>query len=185
MGHWRDPSSWLITVLGGALAAIVAGYFLYFFPPDRSLRHAETIPSPRTEQPPALDRTLQEAQRRPSPSKMRSSPGQETSYSDLEPRLVDPDQESLDESRVREISPGNPVYFADIDTGVNVSFRETLGSRYAEFVVTAPGRASFRFPARSGGTTREFEVNGRRYELSVVEIDWQRLKSQLTLQPVN
>lgn len=185
MGELSSPSKWLVAVLAGIVATVVAAYLLYLFPPERTLDRQVAKPvtgaenfgrtgsvgPPQASRPAAPEpeerpvRTLNEPRLRPVPDK---GAGQEQ----LRPGPI---------SSV--LSPDTPTMLSSIDTVVSVAFRETLGSRYAEIVVDSPSQKSFRFPVRSAGGSREFEAHGQRYEIRVVAIDWQALRANIVVRP--
>jgi hypothetical protein len=212
MGKWRDTGTWLLTAGGGFLAAVAAAYLLYLLPPERVLGRdgaaVSAVPTPtgglvgKPESEP-----LQKQSTAPVHPVPPSSLPPELSSPELRQAVVPagtgvgtevevvphptlgemPESRStrLDSSAVRFLTPEAPVTFSEIDAVVSVSFRDTLGSQYAEFLVDAPGQSSFRFPARSAGAAKEFTVGGRAYEIRVVAIDWRTLSSRVTLRQLN
>ena len=203
-------NKWLITVLGGIIAAVATAYFLYLFPPERIFGQPDAKPavdsdlnegtggpgltafqevsaSQKAERLDTLaqssgpsDPAIQDS--RPGPAgtgaKTRRVPQGVSGQEELRPGAV-----SLFQARATLLSPDTPILFSKIDTVVSVTFRETLGSSYAEFVVDTPRQKSFRFPVRNAGITREFEIGGQRYEIRVIAIDWQAMTAHILLRP--
>ncbi len=181
MPAWDHLHKWLMTAVGGTIATLAGGYLLHVFlqpqttPPVASVRADETA---RADPVPPARQTGGYLVERPALSETPiQTPAPEPAAETLEPVAPRP------AGGPKLLSPAAPVLFSEIDTLVSVSFRETLGSRYAEFVVDAPGSESFRFPARSAGAAQEFETGGRRFEIRVVAIDWQGMTSQVMLRP--
>lgn len=66
---------------------------------------------------------------------------------------------------------GKAKRIESIETVISIQFRQTLGSGYAEVVVSPRGGASRRIAARSAGATGIFTASGWQYELQVVTLD--------------
>lgn len=194
MEEGYPSGKWLITIVGGAIAAVAAAYFLYLFPPQRIVRQPEPKPivgslpnygQGRESFSPNRESAAPVRTPTPSVSDLSSTGSRGVEKKPWKEGKVRSSPVSPAQTDVKLLSQGEPLAFSSLDTTVSVTFRETLGSRYAEFVVDAPGQETFRFPARSAGTAREFVVGGRRYELRVLAIDWQAMTSRIRLRPVD
>ena len=71
----------------------------------------------------------------------------------------------------KRLVPDQPWFLSNLTTAITATFRETLGSRYVEITIAAPG-ATTRFPARSAGASGRFSAGGSLYEVQVLSIDW-------------
>lgn len=72
----------------------------------------------------------------------------------------------------KKLTPDQPWFLSSLATAITATFRETLGSRYVEITIAAPG-ATTRFPARSAGASGRFSVGASLYEVQVLSINWE------------
>lgn len=72
----------------------------------------------------------------------------------------------------KRLAPDQPWFLSSLATAITATFRQTLGSRYVEITIAAPG-ATTRFPARSAGTSSRFSAGGSLYEVQILSIDWE------------
>lgn len=147
----RSPSKLLITVGGGALAAVAAAYLLYVLPPERVLGKpasqsmAGSLPKHGVGgagSPPLHEGGVPQLQTSPGVQTATAAPANAGS------RSATVETETRGAPRptwVELVAAGKPLVFPTINTAVSVTFRETLGSQYAEFIVDSPGKESLRF----------------------------------------
>jgi len=77
---------------------------------------------------------------------------------------------SADLDLPKRLAPDQPWFISSLATAITATFRETLGSRYVEVTIAAPGGTT-RFPARSAGASGRFSAGGSFYEVQVLSID--------------
>lgn len=81
------------------------------------------------------------------------------------------------------LTEGNPHASPGLSTVMSVSFRETMGSRYAEFAIAPLGQPLIRFPARRAGASEQFMIDGAAYEVTVISLDLKGLTANVIVRP--
>ena len=94
-------------------------------------------------------------------------------------------QPVVDIGRPRSLVSGEPWFLSSLSTAITATFRETLGSQYVEIMVSPPGEASTRFPARNAGASGRFSTEDSQYEVQVLAIDWNRSQVNLIVRAVS
>lgn len=169
----------------GGLCVVVAAFVPLLVPPSpaKSAAQKDTALSTEPDSPP----TKQPAEpERPKPKAVEplAAVGS-TSSPPLAPRGEALPKLPADLEHPIVLQVGKTTRIAALGTVIALQFRETLGHRYIELVISPPDGPSRRIPARSAGSTGTFAVGGLRYEVQVLTLDGATQTAEIMIRPLS